>query len=96
MQRATISMFSQLVPSLNCKLEFNNLLQKHGSDRGTKGLTSWSQFIAMLIFQLTGADSLREIEDGLYFCIGKLQHLGARPVGRPTLSYANSKRPYQL
>ena len=96
MQRATISMFAQLVQSLNCRLEFNNLVQKHGSDRGTKGLTSWSQFIAMLFCQLTGADSLREIEDGLHSCIGKLQHLGARPVGRSTLSYANSKRPYQL
>jgi len=28
-------------------LEFNNLVQKHASDRGAKGLTSWSQFIAM-------------------------------------------------
>ncbi|WP_353848291.1 DUF4372 domain-containing protein [uncultured Parasutterella sp.] len=31
-----------------------------------KGLTTWSQFIAMLFCQLSGADSLREISDGLY------------------------------
>ena len=46
MQRATIYVCATC-PSLNCRLEFNNLVQKHGSDRGAKGLTSWSQFIAM-------------------------------------------------
>ncbi len=46
MQRATIYVCATC-PSLNCRLEFNNLVQKHASDRGAKGLTSWSQFIAM-------------------------------------------------
>ncbi|ARE60874.1 hypothetical protein A4V04_13280 [Burkholderiales bacterium YL45] len=45
-------MFAQLVQSLNCKLEFNNLVQKHGSCHGAKGLTSWSQFVAMLFASL--------------------------------------------
>ncbi|WP_462372772.1 DUF4372 domain-containing protein [Turicimonas muris] len=45
-------MFAQLVQSLNCRLEFNNLVQKHGSCHGTKGLTSWSQLVAMLFASL--------------------------------------------
>ena len=77
-------------------LEFHNLVNKYQSDKGTKGLTTWSQFIAMLFCQLTGADSLREISDGLYSSLGKLSHIGATAVCRSTLSYANSKRPYKL
>ena len=77
-------------------LEFHNLVNKYQSDKGAKGLTTWSQFIAMLFCQLTGADSLREISDGLYSSLGKLSHIGATAVCRSTLSYANSKQPYKL
>lgn len=94
MQNATISMFAQIVQLLGKRIDFQQLVNKHGADKGAKGLTTWSQFIAMLFCQLTGADSLREIADGLYSCIGKLQHLGASPVVRSTLSYANAHRPY--
>ena len=96
MQRSTISMFAQLVQLMGGKIEFQNLVNKYQSDKGAKGLTTWSQFIAMLFCQLTGADSLREISDGLYSSFGKLSHLGATAVCRSTLSYANSKRPYKL
>ena len=50
----------------------------------------------MLFCQLTEADSLREISDGLYSSLEKLSHIGATAVFRSTLSYANSKRPYKL
>lgn len=96
MQRSTISMFAQLVQMMGGRLEFQNLVNKYQSDKGAKGLTTWSQFIAMLFCQLTGADSLREISDGLHSSLGKLNHLGATAVCRSTLSYANSKRPYKL
>ena len=96
MQRSTISMFAQLVQLMGGKIEFQNLVNKYQSDKGAKGLTTWSQFIAMLFCQLTGADSLREISDGLYSSLGKLSHIGATAVCRSTLSYANSKRPYKL
>ena len=96
MQRSTISMFAQLVQLMGGKIEFQNLVNKYQSDKGAKGLTTWSQFIAMLFCQLTGADSLREISDGLYSSLGKLSHLDATAVCRSTLSYANSKRPYKL
>ena len=59
MQRSTISMFAQLVQLMGGKIEFQNLVNKYQSDKGAKGLTTWSQFIAMLFCQLTGADSLR-------------------------------------
>ena len=66
MQRTTISMFAQLVQLMGGKIEFQSLVTHYQSNKGAKGLTTWSQFIAMLFCQLTGADSLREISDGLY------------------------------
>lgn len=95
MQRATISMFAQLVQSMGCKLEFQHLVNKHQSDKASKGFSSWSQFIAMLFCQLTGAESLREISDGLFSSLGKLNHIGAKAACRSTLSYAKN-RPYKL
>jgi len=89
-------MFAQLVQLLGGQIEIQNLVTHYQSDKGAKGLTTWSQFIAMLFCQLTGADSFREISDGLYSSLGKLSHIGATAVCRSTLSYANSKRPYKL
>lgn len=96
MQRSTISMFAQLVQMVSREIDFQRLVVKHNTERAAKGLTSWSQFIAMLYCQLTGAESLREISDGLFSSLGKLQHIGASPVSRSSLSYANSKRTYKL
>jgi hypothetical protein len=48
---------------------------------------------AMLYGQLSGAQSLREIETGLRSHRGKLYHLGARPVSRSALATANASRP---
>mgnify|MGYP000388714708 CR=1 FL=1 len=70
------------------------MVNQYQSDKGVKGLTTWNQLISMLFCLLTGADSLREISDGLYSSLGKLSHIGS--VYRSTLSYANSKRPYKL
>ena len=54
MQRAAVSMFAQLVEWMGGKIEFNHLVNKYQSDKASKGLSTWSQFIAMLFCQLTG------------------------------------------
>jgi hypothetical protein len=51
----------------------------------------------MLFCQLAGADSLRDIANGLRSCLGKLRHLGiGSALIRSTLSYANAHRPAEL
>src|SRR5260370_17318821 len=50
----------------------------------------------MIFGQLGGAHSLREIEQGLRTCEGKLSHLGIEALSRSSLSYANQRRPWQL
>lgn len=78
-------------------MEFQQLADRHGSDRRSKGFSSWSQFVAMIFCQLGRAQSLREIEQGLASAEGRLQQLGVdRAAKRTTLAYANAHRPWQL
>jgi Transposase DDE domain/Domain of unknown function (DUF4372) len=90
------SVFHQIL-KLVPRTEFQQLVDQHGSDRRSKGFSSWSQFVAMIFCQLGRAQSLREIEQGLASAEGRLQQLGVdRAAKRTTLAYANAHRPWQL
>lgn len=95
MRRATLSMFAQIVQLLPQSLFFK-LVQKYQTDKGSKGISTRDQLIAMIFCQLGGAESLREIADGLYSSLGKLNHLGANAIGRSSLSYVNQHRDYHV
>jgi hypothetical protein len=90
------SIFSQILRFIPRTL-FESAVREHQSEKHAKGMTSWSQFIALLFCHLGGARSLREIVGGLAASEGKLKHLGlARAPTRSTLAYANQHRPWQL
>jgi hypothetical protein len=90
------SVFQQIL-KLIPRVEFQQLADHHGSDRRSKGFSSWSQFVAMIFCQLGRAQSLREIEQGLASAEGRLQQLGIdRAAKRTTLAYANAHRPWEL
>jgi len=90
------SVFQQIL-KLIPRVEFQQLADRHGSDRRSKGFSSWSQLVAMIFCQLGRAQSLREIEQGLASAEGRLQQLGIdRPAKRTTLAYANAHRPWEL
>ena len=93
--KASCSMFSQIL-KLIPRVEFEKLVKDTGAERAAKGLSSWSQLVAMLFCQLGRAHTLREISGGLRSCEGKLTHLGIAAPARSSLSYANSHRPWQL
>jgi len=93
--KASCSMFSQIL-KLVPRLEFEKLVKETGAERAAKGLSSWSQFVAMMFCQLGRAHSLREISGGLKSCEGKQAHLGIEAPARSSLSYANRHRPWQL
>lgn len=88
-------MFSQLL-KLIPRIEFERMVKQTNSEYAAKGLSSWSQFVAMMFCQLGRAHSLREIEGGLKSCEGKLAHLGIEAPAKSSLSYANAHRPWQL
>jgi hypothetical protein len=93
--KASCSMFSQIL-KLIPRVDFERIVRETGAEYRSKGLSSWSQFVAMLFCQLGRAHSLREIEGGLKSCEGKLAHLGIEAPARSSLSYANNHRPWQL
>lgn len=86
------SLFSQLLSHFP-RGEFQEIVVRHGGDRGAKGFTCWTQFVSMVFCHVARADSLREICYGLAGCVGKLRHLGVmRTPRKSTLSYANEHR----
>lgn len=93
--KASCSMFSQIL-KLIPRTDFARLVKETKAEHRSKGVSSWSQFVAMLFCQLGRAHSLREIEGGLKSCEGKLAHLGIEAPARSSLSYANSHRPAEL
>ena len=90
------SIFSQILRFIP-RAGFESAVREHQTEKHAKGMTSWSQFIALLFCHLGGARSLREIVGGLAASEGKLKHLGVeRAPTRSTLAYANEHRPWQL
>ena len=88
-------MFSQILKLIS-RTDFERFVKETEAEHRSKGLSSWSQFVAMLFCQLGRAHSLREIEGGLKSCEGKLVHLGIEAPARSSLSYANGHRPWAL
>jgi hypothetical protein len=93
--KVSCSIFSQIL-KLIPRTDFERIVKETGAEYRSKGLSSWSQFVAMLFCQLGRAHSLREIEGGLKSCEGKLAHLGIEAPARSSLSYANGHRPWEL
>ncbi len=60
---ASCSLFSQIL-KLIPRTNFERIVKETGAEYGSKGLSSWSQFVGMLFCQLGRAHSLREIEAG--------------------------------
>lgn len=90
------SIFSQMLKFFP-KTIFDAAVARHEGEKHAKGMTCWSQFVALMFCQLGGARSLREIIGGLAASEGKLRHLGvATPPTRSTLAYANEHRPWRI
>ena len=71
---------------------FDKMVDELKMDYYSKGFSAWRQFLTALYTQISGKDSLREIESGLMTHQNKLYHLGLTPVPRSTLSDAMARR----
>jgi Domain of unknown function (DUF4372)/Transposase DDE domain len=89
------SLFHQLLQFVPWD-RFEQLVESHGADRRVRRMTTKSQLIALMYGQLAGAQSLREIEQGMSSHAQRLYHLGAAKPARSTFADANAKRPAQL
>jgi len=72
--------------------DFQKASEFYNANSYTKYFSTWQQFIVLLYAQITGADSLREIETSLNMHSRKWYHLGLEGVKRSTLSDAMNRR----
>ena len=76
--------------------EFDALAKQHHVGQKLRSATRWDQFVGMLMSQLSGRQSLRDIESNLEAQQHKLYHLGAKPIAKSTLARLNDQQPAAL
>jgi Transposase DDE domain/Domain of unknown function (DUF4372) len=88
--------FSQIVSALY-QTEFARCVERFPTQRPTRGLSEYDQFLALCFGQLTYRESLRDIVACLEAKKPLLYHLGFRGrVSRTNLAYANKHRDWRL
>jgi putative transposase len=93
-QRNTI--FRQLLQLVDRHV-FNRVeRERFKSGREYRSLNRWQQFTAMMLAQLAGNSSLRDIAQQFEGQAKRLYHLGLRAVKRSTLADANAGRPAEF
>lgn len=88
--------FAQLMQYLPLS-SFHRLVDRYNGHRYVKKFSCLDQFLCMAFAQLTGRESLRDIEVCLRAHQAKLYHLGFRSgVARSTLADANEQRDWRI
>ena len=92
-----LTIFAQLMDTLLSQYDFDQIVAQYRGDHRVRSFSCRDQFQAMAFAQLTGRESLRDIQNRLSALRSKLYHAGFRgPVSRNTLADANERRPWRL
>ncbi len=91
----TNTIFSQLL-KLVPRHEFESLANKHHSGQKLRKISRWDQFLSLLMAQLSGRQSLRDIESNMNAQHRNHYHLGCREIAKSSLARVNEKQPYTL
>ncbi len=75
------TIFSQITSLIN-RHDFDYYAGVHHSGQKLRFYNRWSQFMAILIGQLSGRKSLCDITDNLKAQQNRLYHLGMKPTSR--------------
>lgn len=89
------TVFHQLLNFLP-RHKFQNVVDRHKGDHRVRNLRCWGQLIALLFCQLSGRQSLRDLEDSFNSKQSHHYHLGTQMIRRSSLSDANNKRPVAI
>jgi hypothetical protein len=90
------TVFAQLLAHLP-RHEFRKAVASHRGNYRVRSFSCWDQFIAMAFAQLSGRESLRDIEACLSSHREKLYHVGMRgKISRSTLADANERRDFRI
>lgn len=76
--------------------EFEKLANQHHSGRMFRTASRWSQFVTMVVGQLTGRKSLRDVVDSMGVQYQRLYHLGSTKLSRSNLARINEDKPHEL
>ncbi len=89
------TIFSQIL-KLVSRHEFETLAKQHHSGRSFRTASRWSQFVTLMMGQLSGRNSLRDIVENISAQAHRLYHLGSVKLSRSNLSRINEDKPYAL
>lgn len=89
------TILSQIV-TLFPRHEFESLARAHHIGQKFRSFNRWSQFLAMMVAQLSGRKSLRDLAANLRVQCRRFYHLGLRATSRATLARVNENQPHQL
>jgi len=89
-------LFAQLLDFVP-RHEFNRCVRRYRGHHRLRAFSCWDQFVCMAFAQLTGRESLRDIETCLWALRPKLYHAGIRGhVARSTMADANETRDWRI
>ncbi len=89
------TVFSQQLKLIS-RPEFESLSNQHHTGRPFRTASQWSQFVTMMMAQLSGRNSLRDIVENMSAQSHRLYHLGSTKLSRSNLSRINNNKPYEL
>jgi len=90
------TVFSQLMMFMP-EFEFNKCVARYKGDYRVRSFSCREHFLVMSFAQLTGRESLRDIENCLTAFSSKLYHSGlSKPISKSTLADANEKRNWRI
>ena len=89
------TVLSQLLVHID-RHEFDQMATRHHQGQKFRSYNRWSQFLAMLMGQLSGRKSLRDITGNLKAQGKRLYHLGMKPTATATLARVNAQQPASL
>jgi Transposase DDE domain/Domain of unknown function (DUF4372) len=85
------TVFSQVVRHLP-RARFEKFVREGNGDRRVRTFSCWNLFLCHIFAQLSGVDSLRDLETTFRSRLRNLYHLGLDKFSRSTMADANEKR----
>jgi Transposase DDE domain/Domain of unknown function (DUF4372) len=76
--------------------DFEKLASKYHQGQKFRSFNRWSQFLAMMIAQLTGRKSLRDLVGNIAAQGKRIYHLGMKATSRATIARVNDRQPYGI
>ena len=84
------TVFNQIVKHLP-RSKFAKFVREHNGDRRVRTFSCWKLFLSHIFAQLSGVDSLRDLETTFRSRRRGLYHLGLDEFSRSTMADANEK-----